>query len=691
MTQSGHLPRLIPWDRIAIVALPEPGLPRDFTFQVGTAFIGYQPDEFTFENKELFTAFSDDPTPVIVGEDLISSSEPFKAAQNFADTVGLNSWLLAPLVWHGAQIGHMHFRPKEHEAYDDSHNRLAAQVSDQISDAIASHIANIQMSKEALVRNVLAELGRVIASSVDFGTALSEIERLSSEIIDSNGFSIGSYNAERRTFRRIFARGLFLLEEGSPEEFSIDESASSTAIQSGNPIRQEFSSAEQLRDFPRSIESFNAGSRAFLTAPLISNDEIVGVMQFRSESSNAFSNVEVENSQRLADQIAGALANSIANERIRLQTTALESADNAIFITSPKGIIEWTNSAFSRLTGWTSREVIGLPISIMKSADPKYWSRDAEIWNALDIGKPWSVTHINRRKDGNEYPEELTVTPVQDQEGNVTHIIGIKKDIIERLLAEEAHDNSLRIESENRELQRLAGARSEFFSTVSHELRTPLTTVSAFVADILFNSRSKNLTQRQREHIELIRKSSAQLGSLIDDLLDISQADTGHLVLNKAVFNITNMIDEVAGNAGVLFAHRKQNFKVKNKAKKQGFLGDRSRVIQILTNLFTNASKFSDEGSTISFSVEIKREHFVFTVKDRGAGISKSDQAMMFSPFFRGTSDSSVPPDGRGLGLAVVRSLVDLHDGTIVVNSKSGKGTEITVSLPGVSQDAPED
>jgi signal transduction histidine kinase len=504
------------------------------------------------------------------------------------------------------------------------------------------------MSREALIRNVLAVLGRVIASSGDFGAAISEIERLSSEIIEFDGFSIASYNAERRTVRRLFTRGLFLLEDTAPEEFSIDESAASATIQSGNPIRQAFSSVEQLIDLPSSIEAFEAGTRAFLTAPLISNDEIVGVMQFRSASPEAFSEVEVDNSQRIADQIAGALANSLANERIRLQATALESAD------------------------------------------PQNWGQDAEISSALDNGKSWSGAHINRKKDGSEYPEELTVTPVLDQDGNVTHIIGIKKDIAERLLSEEAHENSLLIESENRELQRLAGARSEFLSTVSHELRTPLTTVSAF-ADILFNSKSENLTERQLKHIELIRRSSAQLGTLIDDLLDISQADTGHLVLNKAVFNIVEMIDEVAGNAAVLVAYREQKLKIKTKVKNHGLLGDRSRVIQILNNLFTNASKFSDEGSTINFQVDIKREQIAFTVKDRGSGISKSDQAMMFSPFFRGTSDRSLQPDGRGLGLAVVRSLVDLHDGFIVVNSKSVKGTEITVTLPGVTSDISED
>ena len=687
-TQS--VSRLIPWDRIAIVALSEPGATTDFAFQAGIAFDSHQPYGIPLDNKELFTIFSEDPMPIIVGEDLTSNSEPFRAARNLANAAGLNSWLLAPLVWHGAQIGHMHFLSRNHGAYDESHIHLAAQVSDQISGAIAVHIANIQMSKEALIRNVLAELGRAIASSGDFGGVLSEIERLSSEIIEFNGFSIGSYNAERRTVRRIFASGLFMLEDDAPEEFSIDESAASTAIQSGKPIRQEFSSIDQLRDFPRSIESFEAGSRAFLTAPLISNDEIVGVMQFRSESIQAFSDADIENSQRLADQIAGALANSLANEQIRVQATALESADNAIVITSPKGVIEWTNSAFSRLTGWASSEVVGLHSSIMKSADPKNWAQDDEIWRSLDDGKSWSGIHINRKNDGSEYPEELTVTPVLDQEGNVNHLIAIKKDITDRLMTEEAHENSLRIESENRELQRLAGARSEFLSTVSHELRTPLTTVSAF-ADILFNSKSENLTQRQREHIELIRKSSTQLGSLIDDFLDISQADTGHLVLNKAVFSVPGMINEVVDSAEVLFAHRKQKFKIKNKLKQQGLLGDRSRVIQILTNLFTNASKFSDEGSTINFSIEHKRDQIAFTIKDRGAGISKSDQAMIFSPFFRGTSDSSSTPEGRGLGLAVVRSLVDLHDGSIVVNSKSGKGTEITVTLPGVTSDAPGD
>jgi signal transduction histidine kinase len=145
------------------------------------------------------------------------------------------------------------------------------------------------------------------------------------------------------------------------------------------------------------------------------------------------------------------------------------------------------------------------------------------------------------------------------------------------------------------------------------------------------------------------------------------------------------MIDEVSETTIVLLTSRSQTLEVTNLSEPASLHGDRSRVIQIISNLLTNASKFSPSGSNIELHVEASRQQVAITVIDRGSGISKADQAMMFSPFFRGTSSGSSQPDGRGLRLAVVRSLVDLHDGTIVVDSKKGVGTKITVSLPGVT------
>jgi PAS domain S-box-containing protein len=416
---------------------------------------------------------------------------------------------------------------------------------------------------------------------------------------------------------------------------------------------------------------------------MIFNDEVIGSFQIRSGKIDAYSESDVDVVKRIADQVAGALANSLSREQIRLQAAALESADNAIIIATPEGIIEWSNSAFTRLRGWTSQEAVGQHTSILKSADPGQQPVDEEIWGTIRQGRPWSGPHINRKNDGTEFPEELTVTPVFGQDGEISHFIGIKQDITERLASEEQAANTIRIESENSELQRLAAARSEFLSTISHELRTPLTTVSAF-ADILFNSQSENLTSRQREHLGLIRKSSSQLAALINDLLDVSQADSGRLFMNKEHFGVAAMVDEVVDVSHILLTERDQALSLKNAHGSLELHADRSRVIQILTNLLTNASKYSARGSKTKLDVAVEDTRVKFTVIDKGRGISHVDQPMIFSPFFRGSNRESAETAGSGLGLSVVKSLVDLHDGDLAVVSEVGSGTSITVSFPGV-------
>jgi PAS domain S-box-containing protein len=212
-------------------------------------------------------------------------------------------------------------------------------------------------------------------------------------------------------------------------------------------------------------------------------------MQLRSNDENAYDKSDLEFVARIADQISGALVSSLANEQIRVQAAALSAVDNAMVIATPTGVIEWVNPAFTASTGWSSEEIVGQHTSILRSEDSADKVINDEIWKTIGKGQSWKGIHLNRNKNGTENSEETTVTPVLDQNGDVTHFIAIKQDITDRLIAEKAHEKSLNIESENRELQRLADARSEFLSTVSHEPRTPLTTVSAF-ADILYNSES---------------------------------------------------------------------------------------------------------------------------------------------------------------------------------------------------------
>lgn len=639
-----------------------------------------------------------DPSTMIVSDAMVNEHQDVKTMVEAAASAGLHSWLVAPLVWQGRLIGMLHFRSSEQDAYSSEHLDLATQIASQISGSVSNTIAYNDLETEAHVRTVLADIGRTTGSSNNLERLLPEIERLTREVVDFDGFSIGSYSDTDKTVRRLYARGAFADANGyvSPSSplataFPLSESAAGTVLVNRTAEIICVNSVDELEGYPQSLSAFESGTRSFLTVPLVFNDLVVGALQLRSFKEDAYVDADLAIVTRLADYIAGALANSIANEQVQLQAAALEAADQAIVITSPTGIIEWTNGAFTELTGWKSSEIFGLHTSVLKSHDSNNWHQDEEIWEALNSGKSWSGEHINRKKDGTEFTEDLTVTPVVGSDGETTHIIGIKKDVTDRLRAEEERKNTAKIESENRELQRIAAARSEFLSTVSHELRTPLTTVSAF-ADILYNSRSENLTDRQRTHLTLIRKSSTQLSSLINDLLDISQADSGRLALEKSDFEVRPMVEEIRDASGVLLATRDQVLSATIDVQSGVSINaDRTRIIQVVTNLLSNASKYSPEGSNISLSAAIQNNQLAISVTDSGTGISKSDQRMMFSPFFRGSNNREFAPDGRGLGLAVVHSIVDLHDGTITVDSKYRKGTSITVSIPGVTSEPQSD
>jgi PAS domain S-box-containing protein len=803
---------LIPWDRISIATIPTDSTINGFVFEAGIKYPDDQNNRLPRLRSELSVIFASDNSPKIVDERFTANHPNLQIANKIANSAGLNSWLLLPLNWRNRQVGYIHFRSLEENAYNDSHIRLATLISNQISGAIAGNLAYQDLERESLAKDVLAQISRIVGTTRNFADALPEVEKIALTAIDFTGITIGGYDDENETISQLHLHDLQVRKDYLGLVFPAAETVSGRALKAKEIQSVSYSSMEQLADHPRSASAFEAGSRTFLTAPLTSGDRVIGGLQIRSDQENAFSHSDIEFVGRIADQITGSFASSLAHEQIQLQAAALESADNAIVITTTEGVIEWINNAFTRLTGWTSKEAIGQTTKILRSSDPDNWNEDEEIWGALRSGNSWSGTHISRKKDGTEFPEDLTVTPVKnsqneithligikqdvterlradeqiklqaaalesadnaiviispigivewvnqaftqehgwsqdeiigqptslmrssspdeealsgeiwkilnrgeswsgihtnrkkdgsenpeeatvtpvfDQNGQITHFIAIKKDITERLAAEETLNNSIRVESQNRELQRLAISRSEFLSTVSHELRTPLTTVSAF-ADILSHNRTANLSQTQLAHIGLIRKSSAHLATLIDDLLDISQADSGRIVMNKQDFNLAEMIEEVVSARKVVFNQLEQSLEYSNFDRTLNLFADRSRVIQILTNLLNNASKYSESGSAIRLEVERVDGSAVFTVSDEGSGISTKDQASMFTPFFRGANENTMQAAGAGLGLSIVQSLVTLHDGRISIESKLRIGTSVTITLPGVSSSAIE-
>ena len=623
-------------------------------------------------------------SPMVLDGDVEDAPTDVILLDKLAKAAGLHSWLVAPLMWRGDLVGNIHFRSEKTNAYGVREVRLSQEIADQISGTVASFIAFERLESEALVRNTLVEIARMVSEADVFEAVLPQVHEVMKSVIAFDGLSFSAYDAAADEITLIYQDGFVDSNTAIGDSYPSTESYFGQVVRTGNQIRKVFESVEELCEFPRTKNAFESGARSFASAPLIAQDKIIGHVQIRSDSSDAFKDSDLTYVGRVAEQLSGAFATSLSAAQVLLQTAALEAAENAIVISDSELVVEWVNPAFVNLTGWTPEEVIGHPTKIFWSSGPERDAQGLEIRDALANKTSWSGRQLNRKKDGTEYTESVVVTPVLDSDAKLIHVIAIKQDISDQIEAESIRARKAQIDAHNQGLQKLADSRSEFLSSVSHELRTPLTIVSSF-ADILFNVRSENLSDEQVKYVSLIRKSSAQLAAMINDLIDVSQADSGRLFMRKEPFNLSEFIDELTDSLKVVLAANNQTLEVDN--VDQSFLldADRPRITQILTNLVTNASKYSPAGSTIALGVAVEADQAILTVKDHGYGISESDLALVFSPFFRGSNELSDGEIGVGLGLSLVKGLVLQHDGDISIDSESGIGTTATVNLPGVS------
>ncbi|MBM3956624.1 MAG: HAMP domain-containing histidine kinase, partial [Gemmatimonadetes bacterium] len=240
-----------------------------------------------------------------------------------------------------------------------------------------------------------------------------------------------------------------------------------------------------------------------------------------------------------------------------------------------------------------------------------------------------------------------------------------------------------RLDAENRELLHLNQEKSRFTSLVSHELRSPLTSILAF-SDLLARNREGNLTAGQIEWVNTLRRNGRMMNVLIDDLLSLSRIEAGTFRLARRVFEARRALEEqVEGFAPIVDA-KKQSIAVSLPDEPLWVDADPDRFAQVVSNLVSNASKYSPEGSTIELSAWPEADRLHVRVQDHGIGVSREDQRKLFTPFFRAENKATRTETGTGLGLCITKSLVEMHGGRIAVESGSGAGTTIDFHIRGL-------
>jgi PAS domain S-box-containing protein len=224
-------------------------------------------------------------------------------------------------------------------------------------------------------------------------------------------------------------------------------------------------------------------------------------------------------------------------------------------------------------------------------------------------------------------------------------------------------------------------AKSEFLANMSHELRTPLNSIIGF-SDILLEKIFGDLNEKQLRYVNNISVSGKHLLKLINDILDLSKVEAGKMELNCSEFSIGLVFDEVKSTISPLAQVKNLEMEFKIDPDVKDIHADRSRIIQILYNLVSNAVKFTPERGKVSVYCKKSGNRVIFSVTDTGIGISSEDQKYLFEPFKQIDSGLNRQYGGTGLGLALVRKFVNMHKGKVWFTSVQGKGSSFIFELP---------
>jgi PAS domain S-box-containing protein len=361
----------------------------------------------------------------------------------------------------------------------------------------------------------------------------------------------------------------------------------------------------------------------------------------------------------------------------------LEAAPDAIIEVDREGRIVLLNAATEAIFGYRREELLGQPVEslIPLGARGRHGAHRAAYW-ANPVTRPmgFGMILLARRNDGTEFPVEISLSPVKIDDGfRVTAII---RDVTAKQKAEEAiRAANQQLELQNRELDRANQLKSEFLASMSHELRTPLHTIIGFT-ELLEEELEGPLNEKQKRFLNHVHTDSQHLLELINDILDLSKVEAGQMELHPESFDAGGVVADALN--GVRPMANTRGVALENRVASETIVkADRVRFREILNNLLSNAVKFTPAGGNVWVeSLAGSGAMAVFCVADTGVGIAPEDHGAVFDKFRQVGSTTRGVREGTGLGLAIVKSFVEMHGGTISLESAPGEGSRFSFTVP---------
>ncbi len=639
-------------------------------------------------------------------------------------------WIIAPLNAGADTLGALH------TIYHEPglkllrrEEQLFSVFADRTAVALDRLQTRNQLEERAQQLEIINQVTMSLASTLELEPLLNLILDKAIELLDTEAgtFMLKVDDTGELEFRVV--RGP-ASQDLLGKRLTIGTGLAGSAAQSGRPIL-----VNRVQDDKRWFDQVDAStdfhSQSIITVPLVRKSTVLGVVQLINKKNGA---PFAEEDQSLLMAFAGQAVVALENARLWEQTDkALQERVSELFMLQQLDrdlnttleldhVLNLTLDWILRICSGSAGAIVltngngnGRPRlratrGYDKEFDPAAVDNDALakglIGRVLRTGEPHVTGNVHEEADYVESSysthSQMTVPIIHKQQliGAIA-IEGDEFDAFDSVTLETAVrvTNHAAVAITNAilydQVQAANQAKSEFVSMVSHELKTPMTSVGGYT-DLMLSGMTGELTDQQRNFLETVSVNIKRMGQLIQDLTDISRIETNHLRVELAPVSFTNVISDTLQIVRGPCDGKSMNLQLDLPADLPLVLGDKERLVQVATNLLSNACKYSPAETDVDVIVraammavkpgQADQPMVICSVRDRGYGISDEDLKQLFTKFFRANDPNIRKATGTGLGLSITKGIVELHNGRIWVESELGKGTTFHFAIPQASQ-----
>lgn len=589
----------------------------------------------------------------------------------------IQSAVYHPIALEGEVFGCICLWNMERDAYSKKEQGILHTVTSEGARAVKNAELYQELDSRLNFIVTLWETSKSLTSSVDITSGawektLEEVLTSSRYLFRSDKVVFFRYNKERRELAPWLTQGVSS-EARAAIGVAINESPQSLPFFLQNPFQVK--DIQKDNRFTR-LAGVAAGEQiqGLLWAPLMGRNMTIGALALMTERPRVWTVMELQWVEIFAKVFSMALENiflfqDLASEKSQLQVL-IDNMPEGVFTTDLAGRVLTWNAAAQAITGWSLSEMAGRPCSEFikcQTVDEVWCQRHCPLRLSMDTQHKFDSgvdsVFVVKRDGEHRVPVFITSAPIFNEEGKVAGSILVFRDI-----------------TKEKEIEQM---KEDFLATITHDLKSPLASVMGYT-ELLLNPKLGEINTTQKEFLEAIIRSSKTLQFLIDNILEITRMEAGKMVFNPGLFNLEALVSEIHEMFRPLASPK--NLRLDMFVDDSLIVyGDREKMKEVFINLFSNAIKFTREKGVITVRVVPEHQSVTIMVSDTGKGIPQDQINRLFQKFAQVKSDEK---RGTGLGLYIVKRIMDAHGQDVRVESREGVGTTFIFGLPRFKPDS---